>query len=121
MGLVSALTASQAGVVYASDYNNRRIMQIDAMGVVSQLVGLPGGSDGLAFDEARQRIYVADSGNSRIHYVDLNNKNMVVDFNGNFDFDGGYWPSPIAFDCNSTVLVALNNAKPTAISFATVP
>jgi Cys-rich repeat protein len=120
LGLVSGMTASQAGVVYTSDYNNRRIMQIDAMGVVSQVAMLSGQSDGLAFDEARQRIYVADSGSARIHYVDLNNKNAVMDFNGNFSFDGGYWPSPIAFDCNSTVLVALNPA-PTKISFATVP
>ena len=120
LGMVSAIAFQSTGVLYATDYNGPRINKVLPNGMFSLFATVSGTSDGLAIDETRGRLYVADSGVGKLHYVSLAN-GMVTDFVGAYTFDGGYWPSPIAFDCGNTLLIAVNPGTPVKVMAVTVP
>ncbi|MCC6998589.1 MAG: hypothetical protein IT370_28520 [Deltaproteobacteria bacterium] len=94
------------GTVYVADRNQHAVLAISSAGLVSVLAGVPlaqgfGGEgaaavqarldspDGLALDEVRKRLYVADTGNHRVRYVELDGARRIHTVAG-----GGSAPPP---------------------------
>jgi sugar lactone lactonase YvrE len=78
----SAITADAAGNLYVADTGNHLVRKVTLAGVVSTVAGSGTGSadgtgaaatfnqpEGIAFDAASGRLYVADSGNNKIRQI----------------------------------------------------
>jgi hypothetical protein len=119
-GPCSGIAVTSKGTVYVSAYNNKTLYAIAPGGASSVLATFPGQCDGLAVDEVRARVYAADSDLQKVHIVAMAN-GAVTDVAGSYAFDGGYWPTPIAYDCSGTLLVAINPGAPTKVSSIALP
>src|SRR5262249_46747864 len=140
-----AVVADGAGALYVADTNNSCIRKINlATGEVSTLAGAmnqPGSVDGvgtaarlfypcgLAYDAARNALYVADTTNETIRRVDLGNgavttlagKSLTI---GNQDGPGTsarfHYPRGVAFDGANTLFIADDyNEKVRALDLTT--
>ncbi len=126
-GQLTALAFSVAGVLYATDYGRNRIVSIDPSGKITPLAtnGLTlNGPSALAIDEVRNRLYIVDKGNSRIVSLDLASGTIVLVTN-NVDAGGSWYPAPMAFDGNSTIVFGSDptqsNNPAYLVESATVP
>ncbi len=120
IGNASGIAVTAAGTVYVSGYDQHKLYKLTSGGVATVLAALPGASDGVAVDEARSRVYVVDSDLGKLHIVAMAT-GAVTDAAGVYQFDGGFWPSPIAYDCNLTALVAVNPGTPSKVSAIALP
>lgn len=81
------VVVDQAGTVYFADRLNRRVRRVEAPGIISTLAGNGSGKfsgdggqaaeaglvepNGLALDEAQERLFIADVADHRVRVVDL--------------------------------------------------
>ena len=114
----SNMVFQSTGVAYTADYNGGKIYKVAGNGTSSVWLTYAG-IDGLAIDEGRGRLYMADSNAEKLHYANLTTA-AVTDFAGTYDFDGGYWPSALVFDSCSTLIIA-TDPVPTVVSAVAVP
>jgi sugar lactone lactonase YvrE len=104
----SALDFGPDGTLYVADYSARQIITVTAAGVVTPFAALPTADpDGLAVHQGTGDIYVADSAASTI--VKITAAGVVTTFATAAFFDGGYYPSGLAFNLDNTVLYYLTN------------
>jgi sugar lactone lactonase YvrE len=98
----SALVFDSAGTLYLADYMNNKIVTLTAAGVAADFVttGLSA-PDGLAFGNGV--LYVANSDDDTIKSVTI--PGGVVSTVTSFDFNGGWYPSPIVYDVTSNLLL----------------
>jgi len=102
-GRYSALDFGPDGTLYVADVDGNQIVTVTAAGVVTPFASLPGASpDGLAVHQGTGDIYVANpSANS---LMKVTSAGVVTTFATEAYFDGGYWPSGLAFNADGSVL-----------------
>ncbi len=104
----SALDFGPDGTLYVADYNGAQILTVTSAGVVTPFASLPGADpDGLAVHQGTGDIYVANSNGNTI--IKVTSGGVVTTFATEAYFDGGYYPSGLAFNGDNTVLYYLTN------------
>jgi alpha-tubulin suppressor-like RCC1 family protein/sugar lactone lactonase YvrE len=97
------IAVDAAGNIYIADSDNQRIRKVDPKGMITTIAGngVPdfSGDDGPAIDasinfvnglavDTKGNLYIADSGNNRIRYVDASGVITTFAGNGTQDFNG---------------------------------
>jgi len=101
--LVSAMAFDKNGVLYAADYNGRKIVTVSAVGLVEDFFTSLVFPVGLAMDDTRSRLFVADSGNDSVFSIDVTNKTGKKV--GSINFSAGPAQSGIAYNDESLVMI----------------
>jgi outer membrane protein assembly factor BamB len=99
----SALVFGSDGTLYVADNGGGRIVTVTAGGTVANFATGLDEPDGLAVDNSAGIIYVADSGDDMLKSVTI--PGGAVTNTASYDFDSGFWPSPILFDPETNILL----------------
>ena len=90
------------GTLYVVDNTLGAVLTISAAGMMSTLATGFIGPDGITIDEAGARLFVASADEDILYDVSMSDgaKTSL----GSLDFDGGFFPSGLAFDGYQTLL-----------------
>lgn len=99
----SALAFGSDGTLYVADNTNGKIVTVTDGGVVADFATGMSEPDGIAIDDAGGVMYVADSDDDALYEITI--PGGVVSNIGSYDFDSGFWPSPILWDSTSGILL----------------
>lgn len=91
------------GTLYIADYYNNKILTVTAGGTVADFATGLSRPEGLAINHEAGLLYVANSGDDTLKSVTI--PGGVVSTMANYDFDGGWYPSPIIYDKTSRILL----------------
>ena len=99
----SDLEFASDGTLYVVSNATGDVSTVSAAGVVTAITNLAN-PDGIAVDNAGGRLFVAtNSGVGELFSVTI--PGAVVSSLGNFDFDGGFFPSGLAFDGSTLMML----------------
>jgi len=102
-GIASALVFGSDGTLYVADNINGKIVTVTAGGTVTDFATGLSEPDGLAIDDSAGVMYVADCGDDMLKSVTI--PGGVVSNTASYNFDSGFWPSPILFDPETNILL----------------
>jgi DNA-binding beta-propeller fold protein YncE len=103
-GTLSDIEFASDGTLYAVDYDYTEVITISSDGMTSTVASGFNAPDGIAVDEDGGRLLVSDCGGDTLYGVQISD-GARTDL-GSYDFDGGWYPSGLAFDGVETLLIA---------------
>ncbi len=101
--IASSMVFGSDGTLYIADYPNNKILTVTAGGTVADFATGLNQPDGLAINNEAGLLYVANVGDDTLKSVTI--PGGVVTTMANYDFDGGWYPSPIIYDEVSSILL----------------
>jgi len=101
--VISSMVFGSDGTLYVTDSDNDKILTVTAGGTVADFATGLSSPDGLAINNAAGLLYVANYGDDTLKSVTI--PGGVVTNMGSYDFDSGWYPSPIIYDEASSILL----------------
>ena len=116
-GTLSDLEFARDGTLYVVEHEFKEIITIAADGMTSTVASGFTSPDGIAVDEGSSRLLVSDYGDGNLYSVQMSDgaKTSL----GYYNFDGGYYPSGLAFDGVETLLMATRDGDSLTIQALT--
>ncbi len=101
--IASSMVFGSDGTLYVAEFSNNKILTVTAGGTVADFATGLNQPDGLAINNEAGLLYVANVGDDTLKSVTI--PGGVVTTMANYDFDGGWFPSPIIYDEASSILL----------------
>jgi hypothetical protein len=111
-GQVSDIQFDSTGYLYVT--KSSTLLQVDSAGSITTLYSSFSEADGVAIDEAGQRIFVADSGPDKLYEYDM--VSGTVQDIGSYDFDSGYFTSGLLYGANGVLLMLTGENSQTQVT-----
>jgi len=117
MSDISSIVFGSDGTLYATDYDNNRIVTVTAAGAVTVFATGLSGPDGITIDDAGGFLYVANCIDQTIKSVTIPGGVVSTVFTG-LTFNGSWAPSPIIYDAaGNLLLVGYGPSDPLIIDY----
>lgn len=95
-GTLSSLVFSASGTLYVVNYTQGRVSSVTSSGVFTTVSTLGFAGDGIAIDNAGNRLFVSRESNDQLYQVPL--MTGIPALIGSFDFDSTWFVSALVYD-----------------------
>ena len=108
-GTVSNLVFGNDGTLYATDYDDFKIVTVAADGTLTDFATMLSFPDGLAIDNSGSRLFIAESGLDKLQAADI--PSGALSIIGSVNFGSGFAPSGLAYDNNDTLMMITDSIQ----------
>jgi sugar lactone lactonase YvrE len=114
LGSLSDLEFASDGTLYVAASST--VITVSATGSTTTVATGFSAADGIAVDDGRSLLYVADSSTDQLYSVTMTGGTRTS--MGGYDFDSGYYPSGLLYDGVGTIIMSTGESSLTLVGIA---